>query len=73
MRYGFVVFVGGCLALYERGLIMLDFNEEINKYRPILNVSEIEDAINADDVKDVMDLITHLIKQIVSLRPGKLE
>jgi hypothetical protein len=53
---------------------MLDFNEEINKYRPILSVGEIEEAVNnKDDVKDVMDLLIHLIKQIVSLRPSKLE
>jgi len=53
---------------------MIDFREEINKYTPILSIAEIEDSINnTDDVKDIMDLLTHLIKQIVSLRPGRLE
>ena len=51
---------------------MIDFKEEINKYKPILGVGEIS-SMTPDDIKDVMDLLTHLIKQIVSLRPGRLE
>ena len=50
---------------------MLDFKEEISKYKPILTVDEVEEAVSGDDVKDIMDLFTHLIKQIVSLRPGR--
>lgn len=46
---------------------MLDFKEEINKYKPVLSVGEIEKSINNDDVKDVMDLLEHLSKQISAL------
>ena len=50
---------------------MLDFKEELSKYKPILSVDEIEESVSGDDVKDIMDLLTHLIKQIVSLRPSR--
>lgn len=49
---------------------MLDFKEEISKYKPILGVNEIEKSVNNDDVKDIMDLLAHLSKQINSLKSG---
>lgn len=50
---------------------MLDFKEEISKYKPILGVKDIEKSVNNDDVKDIMDLLAHLSKQINTQRPGK--
>ena len=52
---------------------MLDFREEISKYKPILEIDDIESSIESDDSKDLMDAFTHLIKQIVALRPGRFE
>jgi len=42
---------------------MIDFKEEINKYRPILSVDDVESVIN-DEVKDMMDLLQYITKQI---------
>ncbi|GHU53171.1 hypothetical protein AGMMS49975_10550 [Clostridia bacterium] len=39
---------------------MLDFKEELSKYKPVLEVAEIEQSLQGDDMKDVMDLLNHL-------------
>ncbi len=36
---------------------MLDFKKEILKYKPILEVEEIESSINSDEIKDMMDIL----------------
>ena len=40
---------------------MLDFEEELKKFKPSLEVEEIEDAVYQEDLSDV----THLLKQIM--------
>ena len=46
---------------------MIDFKEEINKYKPVLSVDEVESVVN-DEVKDMMDLLQYLTKQIKSVK-----
>ena len=40
---------------------MLDFDEEIKKFQPSLEVEDAEDAIYNNDVPDIADLITKII------------
>ena len=40
---------------------MLDFDEEIKKFQPSLEVEDAEDAIYNNDVPDIRDLITKII------------
>lgn len=42
---------------------MIDFEAEINEYRPSLEVDAIEDAIVRSDLTDMNDLIMELIKE----------
>lgn len=42
---------------------MIDFEAEIDTYRPSLEVDAIEDAIVRSDLTDMNDLIMELIKQ----------
>ena len=42
---------------------MIDFKAEINKYKPVLSVDEVESVIN-DEVRDMMDLLQYLTKQM---------
>jgi len=42
---------------------MIDFKEEINKYKPVLSVEEVEGAVkNAsfDELKDIMDMLQYI-------------
>ena len=41
---------------------MIDFKEEINRYKPVLSVDDVASAVN-DEVKDIMDLFQYLTKQ----------
>lgn len=42
---------------------MIDFEAEINEYRPSLEVDAIEDAIVRSDLTDMNDVMMELIKE----------
>lgn len=41
---------------------MINFEEELKKFKPCLEVDEAEEAIYAYDIKDVMDILKEAIK-----------
>ena len=43
---------------------MLDFDEEIKKFQPSLEVEDAEDAIYNNDVPDITELITKIIERV---------
>ncbi|WP_164473099.1 hypothetical protein [Clostridium sp. E02] len=43
---------------------MIDFEAEIDKYRPSLEVDAVEDAIVRSDLTDMNDLMMDLIKEV---------
>ncbi|MCL2461783.1 MAG: hypothetical protein FWF44_03895 [Defluviitaleaceae bacterium] len=43
---------------------MIDFKEEIQKYKPVMEIDEVEAAIQSDEIKDVMDLLQYIIRKI---------
>jgi len=38
---------------------MIDFKEEINKYKPVLTVEQVEDGVK-DEITDMMDILQYL-------------
>ena len=42
---------------------MLDFEEELKKFKPSLEVEEIEDALYQEDLSDVTDLLKQIMDQ----------
>ena len=38
---------------------MINFKEELNKYKPVRNVDDVEDAIR-DEIVDIMDLLQYI-------------
>lgn len=44
---------------------MIDFEAEINEYRPSLEVDAIEDAIVRSDLTDMNDLMLELMKEAI--------
>ncbi len=42
---------------------MIDFEEELKKFKPSLEIGEAEDAVNADDEQDMVDLMIELMQQ----------
>ena len=43
---------------------MIDFDEEIQKFQPSLEVDEAEDVINNNDLTDITDIMKTLLKQM---------
>lgn len=43
---------------------MINFDEEIKKFQPSLEVDEAEDAIYHNDVTDVTEVIDRIVKEI---------
>lgn len=41
---------------------MLDFEEEISRFKPSLEVGEVEEAIKQEDLIDLTDLMVELLK-----------
>lgn len=42
---------------------MLDYEEELKKFRPSLEVEDIEDAVYQEDLTDVTDLLKQVMEQ----------
>lgn len=43
---------------------MINFEEELKKFKPSLEIDEAEDMIAAYDTKDIADILSEMIKEI---------
>lgn len=43
---------------------MINFDEEVRKFRPCLEITQAEDAIYHNDVKDITDVLEEMLQQI---------
>ena len=43
---------------------MINFDEEIRKFQPCLELNQAEDAIYHNDVKDITDVLEEMLAQI---------
>ena len=50
---------------------MIDFKEEVKKFRPILENEDLEREINAADAADVVKLLQYMAKSIAANQSGK--
>jgi len=52
---------------------MINFEEEVSKYKPILNIDDVEHSIQTDEIKDMMDLLQYITDQASGRRrKGKI-
>lgn len=42
---------------------MFDFKKEVAKFKPILEIDQIETAIHNNEVQDIMDLLKDVIRE----------
>lgn len=42
---------------------MINFDEELKKYHPIMEIDKAESAIQSQDLDDVTDVVLRIIKQ----------
>ena len=43
---------------------MLDFEEELKKFRPSLEIDQVEDNVYKNNLADVTDLLDEMLKEI---------
>lgn len=43
---------------------MINFEEEIAKFQPSLEVEQAEEVINSNDLKDIADIIKNMMKDL---------
>ena len=43
---------------------MINFDEEVRKFHPCLEMSQAEDAIYKNDVKDITDVLEEMLLQL---------
>ena len=44
---------------------MIDFDEELKKFRPSLDVTAVEDIISKSDISDMNDILMEMLKEQV--------
>ena len=49
---------------FRMEIIMIEFEEEIKKFKPSLEISEAEDAIYNNDLTDVGDIIKEMLEEL---------
>lgn len=47
---------------HPEDITMINFDEEIEKFQPSLEIEQAEDVINNNDLTDVTDIIKELLK-----------
>ena len=43
---------------------LLNFQEELKKYKPVMGMDEVEKSVKDDEVKDVMDMLQYLSNKL---------
>lgn len=43
---------------------MLNFEEELKKFQPSLEIDDVEDVINSNDLSDLTDIVKDLIEDL---------
>lgn len=54
---------GDAGVLTQGGKQMLNFEEELKKFKPCLEVEDIEEAVYQEDLTDVTDIIKEVMQQ----------
>lgn len=49
---------------WKKGVNMINFDEEIKKFHPSLEVDQAEDAIYNNNVKDMTDVMIDMLKEL---------
>ena len=50
---------------------MLNFEEEVRKFKPVAELEQAEDAIYSNDLKDVTDILSEMMKELKEKKENK--
>lgn len=60
-------------AVFQWRIIMINFEEELKKFHPSLEVEDAEDAIYNQDLTDVADVLVGMMKEAEKEDQGRLD
>jgi hypothetical protein len=43
---------------------MIDFKEEIAKYKPIMEMEDVEASVQSEETRDIMELLQYITKRL---------
>jgi len=49
---------------------MINFDEELKKYKPVLEVDDLQDGMGGNDVKDILELLQYLSTKAGAAKSG---
>ena len=52
---------------------MINFDDELAKFQPSLDVDQAEEAINRNDLTDVTDILKEIMKEMKELKKKELK
>ena len=62
------LYLAGSLKAWRKDDPMIDFDEEIKKFKPSLEVGDVEEAIEAGDLKDMMGIMEAILNLLADKR-----
>ena len=48
--------------LRNGGMTVFNFKDELSRYQPILEIDQIEDALQPNQMQDLLDILQHIAK-----------
>ena len=52
---------------------MINFDEELKKYKPALEVEDLQEKVGCNDVKDILELLQYLSTKVSAPEEGKTD
>lgn len=65
---GSLYLVGEIKAVIRRKKIMIDYEEELKKFEPCLDVADVEGVIYDREITDIMDVLQEMLREVKSNR-----
>lgn len=47
---------------------MIDFNEELKKFKPMLEAEDVESSIKENEIQDIMDLLSKIVSKQIAYK-----
>lgn len=51
------------IRMERTGGIMINFDDEVAKFKPCLEIEEVEDNVNNNELADIIDIIEEAVKE----------
>ena len=50
---------------------MIDFDEEVSKFQPSMEIEKVEDTVSDDKLRDISDVLINLTRNMNAMQAGR--